>query len=582
MPKNDLRIEILGTSIAISADEDREYLDRLLNIYAKAIETTEKSTGLKDPLKIALLTGFLLCDEAEKARHAAPLELELKKGKADDIESHEIETLALNLISRLEHVLGEEPQAGKDEAPAAPPSGAPVAPSPAQTNPGIVKLKNTVKNYDWGSPQWIPDLLGQRNISRIPWAELWMGVHPEGISRIDENQGAEIPEKLPAEYPLLSQFISDDPLYNLGEETLEKFGALPFLFKILAAGKPLSIQAHPNLDQAKDGYERENLEAIDLKAPNRNYKDPNHKPEIICALAPFTAMCGFRAPGEIKNLLDIFSRAAPQNLKAGLNPLIASLTAMDGENPLKNFLSCLFGMDSGARQELTAYAKTQKLSREYPDHSDEWKLISWFAELYPNDPAVIAPLYLNLIDLNPGEAVYLPSGVLHAYIYGLGVELMANSDNVLRGGLTPKHIDIEELFRVLKFSPFKPEIIKPVGTEAALPCYKYPAPAGEFSLSCYKSSNSTNSDTIYTEKGPSIIIVIDGELRITDNVKRNTVILKKGESAFIPAGAAREGLNFSGAYTAYAAGIGTYAAGIGTCAASSGVSDPFNTNENSG
>jgi mannose-6-phosphate isomerase len=253
---------------------------------------------------------------------------------------------------------------------------------------------------------------------------------------------------------------------------------------------------------------------------------------------------------------------------------------MDGENPLKSFLSALFDMSAETRQELTVYAKSQNLAREYPEYKDEWKLISWFAELYPNDPAVIAPLYLNLIDLNPGEAVYLPAGVLHAYVYGLGVELMANSDNVLRGGLTPKHIDIKELFRVLKFSPFKPEILKPVGNGAdndnSPACYKYPAPAREFSLSCYSSSNSTNSNIVYNEKGPSIIIVTDGELRIEDSAKRNTVLLKKGESAFIPASSALKGLDFSGDYNAYTAGIGTYAAGIGTYAA--GIGD----NENSG
>ncbi|GHU65319.1 hypothetical protein FACS189447_04050 [Spirochaetia bacterium] len=533
MPKNDLRIEILGTSIAIAADEDRDYLDRLLAAYAKAIETTQKTTGLKDPLKVAVLTGFLLCDEAEKARRSTPQEL--KKDNPDDVDS-QIETLALNLISRLDHVLGEEPQ---DTA---------STPLNAPANHGIFKLKNGVKNYEWGSPQWIPELLGQRNISRVPWAELWMGVHPEGGSRIvDGNQGADS--------PLLSQIISDDPLFNLGEEVQKEFGALPFLFKILAAGKPLSIQAHPNLEQAKDGFDKENFEGIDLKSPNRNYKDPNHKPEIICALTPFTAMCGFRSSDEIKNLLDIFSRSAPQSLKTGLNSLIASLIAMDGENPLRSFLSNLFDMTPETRQELSVYAKNQKLAQDYPEYKDEWKLISWFAELYPNDPAVIAPLYLNLIDLNPGEAVYLPAGVLHAYVYGLGVELMANSDNVLRGGLTPKHIDLKELFRVLKFAPFKPEILKPVetaGSQASV--YSYPAPAKEFSLSCYKSSISTDCNTVYNEKGPSIIIVIEGELHIEDRVKRNTVILKKGESAFIPA--ALGGLYLSGTYTAYAAGSG--------------------------
>jgi mannose-6-phosphate isomerase len=504
MAKNELRIEVLGSSLTVSAEESLDYLQSLLGNYKKILQDTQKSTGLKDPLKIAILTGFLLCDELEKARQEKP-----KEDVQEHPDSREAEKLTMKLISRLDDILESAP------------SGA-----------GILKLTNTIKKYSWGSSEWIPALLGRKNPSGEPWAELWMGVHPEGPSLLEGADGT-----------LLSSLIAADPVYYLGAETGKKFGVLPFLFKVLAAGKPLSIQAHPNLEQAREGWERENQEGINPKSPDRNYKDPNHKPEIIFALSPFTAMCGFRRPEDIRTLIDLFSRNAPDPLYKSLGNLVSALTAMDGENPLKSFLRAVFSMDEETRQQLSVYAGTAKA--EYPQYEKEWTLIAHFAGLYPSDPAVIAPLYLNLIELNPGEAVYLPAGVLHAYIRGLGVELMANSDNVLRGGLTPKHIDLKELFRVLKFSPFKPQVLK--GPEESM--YRFPAPCEEFSLSVLRGNMA------YTETGPSIVIVTEGCLTVKSPVGETQVF--KGESVFIPAGLARRGLNFSGNYTACSAGVNT-------------------------
>jgi mannose-6-phosphate isomerase len=530
MPKNErpagnkIFVEALGTSIPIAADEEPEYLTYLLETYRKAVKKTQITTGLTDPLKTAVLTGFLLCDEVEKARREkAPVQ---KTGVPDDGEA---EKLTLNLISRLDNVLD-----------------GPETPAVSHKTEGVIRLENTVQHYDWGSPEWIPELLGRRNISRVPWAELWLGVHPGGPSRLAADNG-----KPDTAAPLLGDLIAEDPVFCLGGEAEKTYGALPFLFKILAARKPLSIQAHPNLDQAKEGWDRENSEGVDPKAPNRNYRDPNHKPEIICALSPFTAMCGFRTPEEIRALLEIFNKDAPTVLRPAVASLVSALAAMDGDSPLKNFLRALFALDIDARKNLSVYAQSRQFDADDPRYRDEWKLVRWFAELYPGDPAVIAPLYLNLVCLEPGEAVYLPAGVLHAYVYGLGVELMANSDNVLRGGLTPKHIDVTELFRVLKFSPFRPEILRPPGTkEAGAVRYRYPAPCGEFSL-----SSLSGGEQPYDEKGPSIVIVTQGRLKITGNGFED-VVLEKGESAFIPAGEAAKGLNFSGAYTVYAAGVG--------------------------
>lgn len=439
------------------------------------------------------------------------------------------------------------------------------------------KLKNIVKHYDWGSPDWIPQLLGLPNISGEPWAELWMGVHPEGPSEAeipgeDPISGAKVHIGLP-------ELISRDPDRCLGREAAREFGGLPFLYKLLAAGKPLSIQAHPNREQAEIGWERENALGIPLKAPKRNYKDPNHKPEILCALGPFTAMAGFREPADIIKRLKAFGFSP-------LAPLIAVLetggthvgggtgeaggTAAGG---LRTFLGRLFSLPLETRREMGEYALSRRaaLQAAYPEYAGEWEYTACFAELYPEDPAVIAPLYLNFLNLNPGEAIYIPAGVLHAYVRGFGVELMANSDNVLRGGLTPKHIDVEELMGILRFVPYCPEILHPGTTPLApiqgpspLPVSeglagitRYSTPCREFLLS---RISRRGGELRYRVTGPAILIVTQGELTLgfdadpSDVAALEPLILKPGESAFIAP--SDRVLLFSGEFTLYMAGIG--------------------------
>jgi mannose-6-phosphate isomerase len=406
----------------------------------------------------------------------------------------------------------------------------------------IFKLKNPVKPYVWGSSQWIPELLGRKNPQGEPWAELWMGVHPEGPSLVS-LQGKEL---------LLSALISRDPAYYLGEGIHRAFGTLPFLYKVLAAVKPLSIQAHPNTDQAKEGWERENREGLALNAPNRNYKDPNHKPEIFCALSPFEAMCGFRSTGEIRRRLEALGDLCP--VPGPLRAALAQLTSvLDKPGGIKEFIRLLFGFPRKITGELTA-AILQRgvLEKAHPEFSAEWRLSAYFAELYPGDPAVIAPLYLNCINLDPGEAIYLPAGVLHAYVRGFGMELMANSDNVLRGGLTAKHVDIDELVGILDFSPFCPKILAPPDPSPAF--FNYPISCREFSLSRWEGRGSESD---FSGEGPFIFMVTRGTLTLSKKNAREERILKKGESAFIPAGIAARGLSLGGTYTLYAAGVGS-------------------------
>jgi mannose-6-phosphate isomerase len=542
----DLYLDILGPPFSITVDEDPAYLERLLANYREAVDEVRRSTGLKDKdaLKIAILTGFSLCDKLEKVREIR------EKG---NVEEQEALRRTLSLFSRLDEAMDKLPGVRKRENPDGL-SGAP-----------LYKLKNTVKHYEWGSPVHIPALLGVDNPQAVPWAELWMGVHPGGPSRIAGNRTADkIAEASPAGEPGLGDLIASCPERYLGKSAAEKFGGLPFLFKLLAAAKPLSIQAHPNLEQAREGWRRENGR-IPLDSPDRNYKDDCHKPEIVCALNPFTAMCGFRPPGEIASLLAKCFGGAPQSLREGMGPLQAALA---GGDPLRAFLKALLALPPETLEELTAYA----LKTNLPE--GEWDLVSRFAGLYPGDPGIIAPLYLNLLQLAPGEAVYLPAGVLHAYVHGFAVELMANSDNVLRGGLTSKHVDGEELLSILDFKPCRPKILRPQAAGGGL--FRYGDFCREFSLRVMKSRGGT---AVFPEKGPSIIMVTEGRLRVSTaedspaenkNPDAGTWILGQGESAFIPAresdpdpgfSPAGRPLAFSGAYTLY---IATLPAGDGS------------------
>jgi len=410
------------------------------------------------------------------------------------------------------------------------------------------KLHNHIKHYDWGSPDYIPRLMGLANNDE-PYAELWMGSHTGSPSLVN----------LPSGEVSLGDFIAGDPRHYLGEKTAERYGVLPFLFKLLAAEKPLSIQAHPNLAQAREGFERENRAGLAQDAPHRSYRDSNHKPEIICALTPFTGMCGFRAPDEIKRLLAIFLDSATVPVREGFAPLLQALETPNSTTALRDFLEILFNLSGTVKNALTEF-----ILSSCGAENCEWELMRNFARLYPGDPAVIAPLYLNVFRLEPGEAFFLKAGVLHAYIHGFGIELMADSDNVLRGGLTSKHIDIPELIKVLDFNPLKPQIIKP---EAHFSCFTYPAPCEEFSLTVMRGGGHAGGlaggegvmhmPAAITQSA-SIGIVTEGEVFISEAAGRaaSGLVLKQGESAFFPGMAAGENpLVLQGHFTLYIASV---------------------------
>jgi mannose-6-phosphate isomerase len=517
----------LGTSFSISADEDRAYLESLLNYYRIKVENTRKRTGLQDPLKLALVTGFLLCDD-------------IFKGKAGE-EQDEAERLTLDLISRIDAALSVGETAASSDG------GEASEGSPAERERlPFFKLENTVKHYAWGSPRWIPRLLNQPNEKAEPWAELWMGVNPAGPSQAGEE----------GERRSLGEIIAEYPDYYLGAELRRNFGTLPFLFKLLAAGKPLSIQAHPGEEQARRGWERENQAGLPPESPERNYRDPNGKPELLCALGNFRALCGFRERQDIRRLFEIFGGEdfdgdGVKPSEALKDALLDLKDALAGEEGLRDMLGLLLGLDAETRRDLGVYALAQapQLEEAHPEYAGEWRAIAGLAELYPDDPGILAPLFLNLLRLKTGEAIFLPPGVLHAYLEGFGLELQADSDNIIRGGLTAKHIDVEELFTILRFTPYQPAILQGAELSAAKGWHTYRAVCREFSLYFAQSWG----ESLALPPGPVIVLVTQGEARLFTE-KGEELLLGPGESAFAAPGAA----HLEGSFTAFAAGPGAY------------------------
>jgi mannose-6-phosphate isomerase len=377
----------------------------------------------------------------------------------------------------------------------------------------IALLKNRIQKYAWGSRTAIPELLGQ-SPDGDPHAELWMGAHPGAPSEVNVD----------GRWVSLKKLIDKNPESILGKEAAIRFAnELPFLFKVLAAEKPLSIQAHPDAIQAKKGFERETAAGMPLSSATRNYKDGNHKPECICAITPFWALNGFRHVDEI---LENIERFCPK----GLADEIRGLKTGPASDALKAFFGALLKKtDDEARRIVGEAFDLANSGGAFKDSVSEW--IVRLHEAYPNDVGVLAPAFLNLIRLAPGEALYLDSGRLHAYLDGLGMEIMANSDNVLRGGLTPKHVDVHELLNVLKFEETHPAILKP--EQAAPGICRYATPAAEFELSeikvdgCLRFENREGA-------GVEILICLQGKARAADGSPSGELMLTRGMSMIVP------------------------------------------------
>ena len=379
---------------------------------------------------------------------------------------------------------------------------------------GICLLKNTIQKYAWGSYTAIPDLLGNDSPANTPQAELWMGAHPKAPSKVKCN----------GKWRSLLELIDKNSQDILGETAAKKFkNRLPYLFKVLAAAKPLSIQAHPSSVQAKEGFERENRLGIPLDAPNRNFKDDNHKPECICALTSFWALNGFR---KISDMIFLMDKICPTGLKNHFD----LFRQQPDPRGLKEFFKDLMIMDPTTKKQIIDDAV--KNANQLKEKNRAYQCMIDLYEEYPSDIGVLSPIILNLICLKPGQAMFLGAGTLHAYLDGVGIELMANSDNVLRGGLTPKHVDVKELLNILDFEEREINILD---MKRINPCeYRYESHAEEFALSIIKVK--TDMDYYSPDKRcVEILLCTDGDALVTDLAENKCVHVKKGMSILIPA-----------------------------------------------
>ena len=393
-------------------------------------------------------------------------------------------------------------------------------------------LKNPIQTYAWGSHAAIAELTGRPFPTEEPEAELWMGAHPKAPSMVKTKQTDES----------LLDLIQKHPLDILGKETAAVYeNRLPYLFKVLAIAKPLSIQVHPNRDQAKQGFARENHIKIPVDAAERNYRDNNHKPECICALTHFWALNGFRDKVTMANLL----REACAD---SLDVAIREFEENQDSQGLKHFLDILLNLKGDTVQKILSRAIPYADASRSRDPAFDWMIRLHNA--YPGDIGVLFPLILNLVCLNPGEAMYLPAGQMHAYLKGVGIELMANSDNVLRGGLTPKHMDVLELLNILNFKEQPLSIIEP---EKRDECEKvYPTPAREFELSVL-ALGAGESYTSIRARSAEIMLVTAGEINVFQGGESEPLKLTRGMSVIVPA--AVESYQIRGEGTVYKASV---------------------------
>ncbi len=385
--------------------------------------------------------------------------------------------------------------------------------------PGLLKLEGVVQHYAWGGTSFIPELLSVNNTENQPFAEYWMGAHDKAPAQALLN-GDSKP---------LNELIAQSPEDFLGEKVAKKFAnRLPYLFKVLDVKDMLSIQVHPTKAEGEKGFARENELGVPLTAPNRNYKDDNHKPEIMVALTNFWLLHGFRPEEEINELFEKNTDLKPlkiyfgQGGYKGLYKHIMELPQMEVNRLLAPLVP-----------KIIRKYQAGNLEKSSPDF--------WAARAAMNDAldggnydrGIFSIYFFNLVNIPPGKGIFQDAGIPHAYLEGVNMELMANSDNVLRGGLTPKHIDVPELLKHTRFEAVVPEILE--GTPAGDAEKVYRSPAPDFELSCiqikanhsFKSTATHAADILMVLEGTAEAVFAEGELS-----------LKKGDVFFVKAGAA--------------------------------------------
>jgi mannose-6-phosphate isomerase len=372
-------------------------------------------------------------------------------------------------------------------------------------------LRGTFQHYAWGTTNAIPELLGEPADGR-PVAEYWLGAHPLAPS-------------IAAGEPL-DALIAAHPEV-VGKASRAAFGdRLPYLVKVLSARHALSLQAHPSREQAEEGFERENAAGLAPDAPERTYRDDWPKPELLVALEEFHGLAGFRDPRRTAALFGGLGVADE------LSSVIGALTERKGSAALAEVFLDVLSLDGerAGLSELVCAAAMQK--QHSPGELGEFaRTVLELDEVFPTDHGILAALLMNRVTLRPGEALYVPAGQMHAYLRGTGVEVMANSDNVIRGGLTSKHVDVGELVKVVDFEPSVPKAIHPTSVRAGV--QKYKTPCREFDVWRIKAGAEVSPIRLPGRRSARILLVIDGEVELVSGSEQ--LRLGRGQAAFLPA-----------------------------------------------
>ncbi|MGR5093888.1 mannose-6-phosphate isomerase, class I [Vibrio maritimus] len=390
------------------------------------------------------------------------------------------------------------------------------------TQQHFLPMSNVIQTYAWGSDTSFSALLGIDNPENTPQAELWMGAHPNGCSHVTLNN----------EQVRLDQLIAANPEAVLSASIEQEYGELPYLFKVLAAKSALSIQVHPSKSQAEQGFAKEDREGIPRNSDTRNYRDPNHKPELVYALTRYQAMNGFRPHQEILSYFEALDIAE-------LSEMVEGYQANQNAEGLERFFVGMLNLEGhkkeAALDKLLTYAQSQS-------GNETFELIVWLEQRYPGDIGLFAPLMLHVLTLKPGEAMFLHACTPHAYCQGTGLEIMANSDNVLRAGLTPKHIDVAELASCTIFEPkARDELLTAPSFDNG--AEHYPVPVGDFKFSVYV--NQVNREV--TVSTPEVLLALDAPVELT-HTDGETLTIERGQSVFIPASAKGYTVSCSGKF----------------------------------
>ncbi|WP_456826039.1 mannose-6-phosphate isomerase, class I [Cellulomonas sp. P5_E12] len=378
----------------------------------------------------------------------------------------------------------------------------------------MYRITPRTQSYAWGSTTAIPDVLATVPDGG-PVAEAWFGAHTSAPSTVHCADGDR----------RLDELIAEDPAHHLGAAIASRFGALPYLLKIIAADAPLSLQVHPSLERARKGFAREEAAGIPVDAPERSYRDQNHKPELVYALTRLDAMVGFRAPRRAAELLADLDTP----LAADLHALLVDDPTSEGVRKAFEWLLTPATRPSEADVAKFAEACTRRLADGSPSPRTD-RTVMRLAAAYPGDPGAVTSVLLNPVTLRPGEALFVPAGAVHAYLRGVGIEIMANSDNVLRAGLTSKHVDTDELLSNVDYVAAPPIRIAPerVFTSTRI----FYAPVDDFELSVSRLSD--DGPTRIPGRGPRVVLCLEGEVAVSTE-RDGTFVLTRGQSVFVSA-----------------------------------------------